>query len=113
MLCALPSPHGPLFSWIDSQHHEHGPLPWGTLSESLQGQPMAAFAKQIMGMPMAEVNGAELRQELADVMRRLTLDQLEKEKDRLIQVMATEPGARERFSDIVQRWNALKRQTTV
>ncbi len=113
LLCALPSPHGPLFSWIDSQHHEHGPLPWGTLSETLEGQPMASFAKQIMGMPVAEVNTTELRQELADVMRRLTLDQLEKEKDRLISVMATEPGARERFSEIVQRWNALKRQTTV
>ena len=27
----LPAPHGPLFVWLESQLHEHGPQPWAAL----------------------------------------------------------------------------------
>ena len=31
LLNALPAPHGPLFAWLESQLHEHGPQPWAAL----------------------------------------------------------------------------------
>ena len=37
VLLALPAPHGPLFAWLESQLHEHGPQPWAALREGLRG----------------------------------------------------------------------------
>ncbi|MBC7548809.1 MAG: hypothetical protein H7224_09260, partial [Polaromonas sp.] len=37
VLLALPTPHGPLFVWLESQLHEHGPQPWAALREGLRG----------------------------------------------------------------------------
>ena len=37
VLLALPAPHGPLFAWLESQIHEHGPQPWAALREGLRG----------------------------------------------------------------------------
>ena len=37
VLLALPAPHGPLFVWLESQLHEHGPQPWAALREGLRG----------------------------------------------------------------------------
>ena len=37
LLLALPAPHGPLFGWLESQLHEHGPQPWAVLREGLRG----------------------------------------------------------------------------
>jgi len=37
VLLALPAPHGPLFVWLESQIHEHGPQPWAALREGLRG----------------------------------------------------------------------------
>ena len=48
LLCSLPAPHGPLFVWLDSQFHEHGPQPWAALRQALQGHPHAADAEQAM-----------------------------------------------------------------
>ena len=36
LLSALPAPHGPLFVWLESQMHEHGPQPWAALREALR-----------------------------------------------------------------------------
>ena len=37
VLLALPAPHGPLFVWLESQLHDHGPQPWAALREGLRG----------------------------------------------------------------------------
>ncbi|MFM9900279.1 MAG: toprim domain-containing protein, partial [Polaromonas sp.] len=37
VLLGLPAPHGPLFVWLESQLHEHGPQPWAALREGLRG----------------------------------------------------------------------------
>ena len=44
LLCALPPPHGALFAWLDSQHHDHGPQPWSALREALRDHEHEAFA---------------------------------------------------------------------
>ena len=36
LLSSLPEPHGPLFVWLESQLHEHGPQPWAALREGLR-----------------------------------------------------------------------------
>ena len=36
LLSGLPAPHGPLFVWLESQLHEHGPQPWAALREGLR-----------------------------------------------------------------------------
>ena len=37
LLCKLPTPHGPLFGWLEGQLHDHGPQPWAALREGLRG----------------------------------------------------------------------------
>ena len=35
LLCQLPAPHGPLFTWLESQLHEEGPQAWVVLAQQL------------------------------------------------------------------------------
>jgi DNA primase len=62
-LCAQPAPHGPLFAWLEAQFHEHGPLPWAVLRESLRGHECEAVAVKVMTGAHAQTEGdeAELR----------------------------------------------------
>jgi hypothetical protein len=48
MLCGLPSPHGGLFAWLESQFHDHGPLAWSTLEVDMKGQTFAPLAHKLM-----------------------------------------------------------------
>ncbi len=43
LLCELAAPHGPLFAWLDSRVHEHGPEPWEALRDALQGHELERF----------------------------------------------------------------------
>jgi DNA primase len=48
MLCDLQSPLGDLFSWIDSNFHDHGGQPWAALQIGISGQPFAELAARLM-----------------------------------------------------------------
>ena len=55
LLLALPAPHGPLFGWLESQLHEHGPQPWAVLREGLRGHAheqhaLVQFAETLEGV---------------------------------------------------------------
>ncbi len=55
LLLALPAPHGPLFAWLESQLHEHGPQSWAILREGLRGHAhehhaVAQFAEVLEGV---------------------------------------------------------------
>ena len=55
LLLSLPAPHGPLFAWLESQLHEHGPQSWAVLREGLRGQAhehhaVAQFAEVLEGV---------------------------------------------------------------
>ena len=67
LLCESAAPHGPLFAWLDSQVHDHGPQPWDALREALQGHEFEAFAVSQVGkvFPDIENDLQELRQILA------------------------------------------------
>ncbi len=52
LLCELPAPHGPLFVWLESQLHEHGPQPWAALREGLREHAQEKYAvDQISEIP--------------------------------------------------------------
>ena len=110
LLCSLPPPHGALFTWLEGQHNEHGPLPWGVLSEALTGQSFEGFARKAMKSPFPGTSVEEYAQELADVMSRLLKVHLETENQRLISVFNTEPGAKERYDEIFKRLSAWQSQ---
>ncbi|MSQ56277.1 MAG: DNA primase [Limnohabitans sp.] len=69
MLCELPSPHGPLFSWLDQQLHEFGILPLAALVEALRGHPEeASLKKQIeLTTPDLENDSGELQSILLEL----------------------------------------------
>ena len=48
LLCELPAPHGPLFTWLAGQSMDHGAQPWGALREALRGHAQEAFAVELV-----------------------------------------------------------------
>jgi DNA primase len=104
MLCELPEPHGPLFAWLDSQLHEHGPLPWGSLRETLQGHECEALAMKLMAdaqeMPPP---GAESAAELQDLLSRMLVERLKAQETEAIEAAATDPQALERYRGLHAR----------
>ena len=47
LLVEMPAPYGPLFAWLDSQHHDHGPQSWEALREACKPRP-AEFSRAEM-----------------------------------------------------------------
>jgi DNA primase len=103
LLCELPAPHGPLFGWLDSQWHEHGPQPWGILKSALEGHELEPYLLQQLGrvLPDIEHDMNELRQ----ILRMERERQLDEERKELSARAATDPAAYERLK---QLWAASK-----
>lgn len=98
LLSALPAPHGPLFTWLESQLHEHGPLPWAALREGLRGHPNEHHAiAQISQIPEGiEGDWAEIRRILDQLLR---LGRQEEMKE-LAARAATDPQALQRYREL-------------
>ena len=109
-LCALPAPHGPLFSWLEGQLHEHGPLAWALLRESLRGHPCEALAVKVMTGSHAQTEGDlhELRLELRDLLNRMLIEDINAQQKALILQAAQDPTALERYRALEQRRNILQ-----
>jgi DNA primase len=101
LLCDLPAPHGPLFAWLDSQHHDHGALPWSALREALRGHANEAFAVgEVERMPPEiESDPAELDSILS---RERELRRAE-EMQRLSAAAATDPEALRRYRELLEQ----------
>lgn len=48
LLCELPAPHGPVFTWLAGQSLDHGAQPWSALREALRGHQQEAFAVELV-----------------------------------------------------------------
>ncbi len=98
LLCALPAPHGPLFTWLESQLHEHGPQPWAALREGLRGHASETHAiTQISQIPEGiEGDWMEVRSILDQLVRLARM----REMDGLIPQMAHDPVARQRYQQL-------------
>ena len=98
-----PAPHGPLFAWLESQWHEHGPQPWASIREGLRDQPFESECLQLMQadiQPQAgdsEPDSGEQRHELQELVRRMRIEALKLRETELIQASTTEPAALERY----------------
>ena len=104
LLCELPAPHGPLFAWIDAQHHDHGPQPWSALREALRGHEHEGFAAAEVAKlpPEIESDPAELDDILAKEHERRRAE----ERARLAEAAASDPAAYERLKQLVEAQKA-------
>ncbi len=116
MLCALAAPHGPLFVWMESQFHEHGPLGWSALQSEMQGQPFAEDAARWMqqqalhaGAEASAPDVLESRQELRRLLNLMLIDRLKQlETEALAQAQSGEdPEALQRYKSLVERRREL------
>jgi DNA primase len=100
LLCELPAPHGPLFAWLDSQHHDHGPQPWGALREALRGHAQEEFAVGEMAKvpPQIESDPAEL----ADILAKERQQRLDEELQRLAAAAPGDPEAFARYKALLE-----------
>ena len=119
MLCALPAPHGPLFVWMESQFHEHGPLGWSALQAEMQAQPFASDARRWMQQHALHAEsdaGApdvqESRQELRQLLNLMLIDRLKQlETEALAQAQSGEdPDALQRYKSLYARRKELTGQ---
>ncbi len=98
LLSSLPVPHGPLFTWFESQLHEHGPQPWAALREGLRGHANETYAiAQISQIPEGiEGDWAEVRS-IIDQLLKLARQQEMKE---LAARAGSDPEAMQRYKKL-------------
>jgi len=113
LLCSLPAPHGPLFAWLESQLHEHGPIPWVALREGLQGHESEAFAFRLMaGYELgADSDVAEERNELRHLINRMLIEHLKAEETLAIEAAKVDPSALQRYRELQARRLLLESAT--
>ncbi|MBC7437361.1 MAG: DNA primase [Bdellovibrionales bacterium] len=110
MLCELPSPHGPLFVWLEGQLHEHGALAWGALREGLRELEFEELALKLMSGPGADASGEtpeESGQELRALLNLMLVDRLKLMETEALQAVKTDPSALQRYRELQDRRLAL------
>lgn len=113
MLCELPGLHGALFTWLDSQLHEHGAQSWAALREGLRGQEFEALADKLMtaaeGGPPVDPEAsesdlqAEAARELGSVLDFMLDDRLKFQQSEAIAAVGKDPRALERYKALEAR----------
>ncbi|GAC1357462.1 MAG: hypothetical protein NVSMB34_12100 [Variovorax sp.] len=111
MLCELPGAHGALFTWLDSQLHEHGVQPWAALREGMRGLDFEALAERLMTVSESgPIPEDEEEQHLADAAKELTSvldfmldDRLKAQQSEAIAAVGQDPKALERYKALEAR----------
>ena len=98
LLCALPAPHGPLFSWLENQLHEHGPQPWAALREGLRGHPQEAHAVAQLSQIPKGIEGDW--NEVRSIINQLVKLRQQREMKELAVRAATDPLAMQRYKEL-------------
>jgi DNA primase len=123
LLCELAPPHGPLFVWLDQQHHEHGNLPWGALREGLHGHESQDMALRVMassfkpllnddGHPIADAQSSagaqrEATLELRGILNKILFESLDAQMKEAIAEATTDPTAMQRYKALFERRRQL------
>ena len=110
MLCELPAPHGPLFVWLESQLHEHGPQPWVALRAGLRGHEGEELAIRLMAdyeLGEADETG-ESASELRNLLNRMLVDRLIVQETEALQAAKADPSALLRYREFYTRRRALQ-----
>jgi len=124
LLCDLAPPHGPLFVWIDHQHHEHGNQSWGALREGLREQEFEDMALRVMatafkplldddGQPMPdaaspEEQAQEAALELRGMLNRMLIENLKAQETEAIEAAKDDPTALQRYRALQTRRRQLE-----
>ena len=116
MLCEQPAPHGPLFVWLESNVHEHGPQPWGALREGLRGHDSEDLAVRLMSGPQLDESdeaggSAESDQELRSLLNRMLVERLKAQETEAIEAAKADPQALVRYRDLQARRRQLEAAT--
>lgn len=111
LLCEQDAPYGALFSWIETQFHEHGAQPWAVLRESLRGHPCETLAERVMTGAHAQTEGdaVELQRELRGLLNRMLAEQLRAQETQALAAVSTDPLALERYRALQARRVRLER----
>jgi DNA primase len=106
VLLELPAPHGPLFAWLESQLHEHGPQPWAALREALRGH---AHEHHALTQLAQMLDGVESDwDEIRGILNQLLNLKLESELSDLAARAATDPAAFQRYRELSEQLRARK-----
>ena len=111
MLCDQLPPHGPLFSWLENQLHEHGAMHWGSLREALRGQEGEALALKLMAIETGPAQAADANDEdgdhnpneLRQLLNRMLIERINLWMNQAIEASKADPGALQRYRDLQQR----------
>ena len=108
-LCSQPSPHGPLFAWLEAQFHEHGPQAWAVVRETLRESECEALAVKVMTGSHAQTEGdvQELQRELRDLLSRMQIEDIKEQQKILILQAAQDPLALARYRALEQKRGVL------
>ena len=95
MLCELPAPHGPLFTWLEAQMLEHGAQPWVALREGLVGHEGEELALRVMAdhENVTQEEAGDAQQELRNLLNRILIEQLKDQETEAIQASKADPSA--------------------
>ena len=123
LLCELAPPHGPLFVWLDHQHHEHGNQAWGALREGLREHESEDMALRVMAssfkpllddegkpMPDALSPAAQKREaglELRGILNKILFESLDAQMKEAIAEAAADPSAMQRYKALFERRRQL------
>ena len=110
LLCELPSPHGPLFVWLESQFHEHGPQSWVALREGLRNQEAEELALRLMAdHELGDADPAsESAAELRDLLNRMLIDRLTAQETEALEASKADPTALLRYREFYTRRRAIQ-----
>lgn len=109
LLCSLPAPHGPLLAWLEAQLHEHGPLTWNALLADLASHPSRDWATQLMDKAhLSDQTAEDSQAELRDLLNRMLVEHIERQKNEASASAATDPAALARYRELDERWRKLK-----
>jgi DNA primase len=123
LLCELAPPHGPLFVWLDHQHHEHGNQAWGVLREGMRNHESEDLALRVMasaftpllddeGKPMPESltpaqQHKEASLELRGILNKILFENLDAQMKEAIAEAAADPTAMQRYKALFERRKQL------
>ena len=105
LLCELPAPYGSLFTWLESQLHEHGPQTWVALREGLHGHEGEELALKLMAdhemdnpVPLSETST-----ELRNLLNRMLVERIKTQQTEAIAASKADPSSLDLYRELQTR----------